>query len=159
MKYFLMKSEVDVFSIDDLAKVPSEPWDGVRNHTAKNIQKSMRPGDLAFFWGSNTKHPGIMGVIEVVRSAYPDATQFDAKSKYYDKTSDPSNPRWFNVDVKLRKKLENPVLLKDLKTRKELEDMPLFKMARLSVQTVPEDAWQYICREMNNEELSEFVVE
>ena len=65
-----MKSEVDVFSIDDLAKVDQEPWDGVRNHAAKNIQKSMRTGDLAFFWGSNTKEPGIMGVVEVVRVAH-----------------------------------------------------------------------------------------
>ena len=74
-QYFLMKSEVDVFSIDDLAKVDQEPWDGVRNHAAKNIQKSMRTGDLAFFWGSNTKEPGIMGVVEVVREAFPDETQ------------------------------------------------------------------------------------
>ena len=74
-QYFLMKSEVDVFSIDDLAKVDQEPWDGVRNHAAKNIQKSMRTGDLAFFCGSNTKEPGIMGVVEVVREAFPDETQ------------------------------------------------------------------------------------
>ena len=103
-----------------------EPWDGVRNHQAKNIQKSMRTGDLAFFWGSNTKEPGIFGVVEVTREAFPDETQFEKSSKYYDAGSTREKPRWFNVAVRLRKKLDMPVLLKDLKLQKQLEDMPLF---------------------------------
>ena len=162
-QYFLMKSEVDVFSVDDMAEATAtgptydEPWDGVRNHQAKNIQKSMRTGDLAFFWGSNTKEPGIFGVVEVTREAFPDETQFEKSSKYYDAGSTREKPRWFNVAVRLRKKLDMPVLLKDLKLQKQLEDMPLFTQSRLSVQRVPAACWDHICGEMNRDELGEFV--
>lgn len=163
-RHFLVKSEVDVFSVDDMAKASvrgptyDEPWDGVRNHQAKNIQKSMRTGDLAFFWGSNTKEPGIFGVVEVTREAFPDESQFQRSSKYYDARATREKPRWFNVAVRLRKKLDTPVLLKDLKVQKALEHMPLFTQSRLSVQTVPDACWDYICGEMNRAELGEFLV-
>ena len=160
--YFLVKSEVDVFSIDDMARATEtgpnhdEPWDGVRNHQAKNIQKSMRKHDLAFFWGSNTKEPGIFGVVEVTREAFPDESQFDPASKYYDSKSSRENPRWFNVAVRLRKKLDTPVLLKDLKKETQLQHMPLFTQSRLSVQTVPPECWDHICGVMHPDELAEF---
>lgn len=145
--FFLMKSEVDVFSIDDLANasVP-EPWDGVRNHQAKKIMMSMSEGDLAFFWASNTKEPGIVGLVKVVKEAYPDETQFQTDSKYYDKKASRNHPIWYNVDVVLEKKFAKPILLKDLKqyADAELKDMPLFLMKRLSVQTVPLHAWEFI---------------
>jgi predicted RNA-binding protein with PUA-like domain len=164
-QYFLVKSEVDVFSVDDMARASAtgptydEPWDGVRNHQAKNVQRSMREGDLAFFWGSNTKEPGIFGVVEVTREAFPDESQFQRSSKYYDAGATREKPRWFNVAVRLRKKLERPVLLKDLKVHQKaaLERMPLFTQSRLSVQPVPDACWDFICGEMNRDELGEFL--
>lgn len=145
-QFFLMKSEVDVFSIDDLAKKTKEPWDGVRNHQAKKIMMSMSAGDLAFFWASNTKEPGIVGMMKVVKEAYPDESQFDPSSPYYDAKATRESPTWYNVDVALEEKFVRPILLKDLKqyADKELKDMPLFLMKRLSVQTVPADAWHFI---------------
>lgn len=143
-RYFLMKSEADVFSIDDLAKKKQEPWDGVRNHQAKKIMMSMSKGDQAFFWASNTKEPGIVGLMKVVKEAYPDETQFDRTSKYYDPKATRERPIWYNVDVALEEKFDNPILLKDLKTYEELKDMPLFLMKRLSVQPVPTHNWEFI---------------
>ena len=145
--FFLMKSEVDVFSIDDLAnKATPEPWDGVRNHQAKKIMMSMSKGDLAFFWASNTKEPGIVGIVRVEKEAYPDETQFQTTSKYHDKKATRERPIWYNVDVVLEEKFSNPILLKDLKkyADAELKDMPLFLMKRLSVQTVPPEHWNFI---------------
>lgn len=145
-RFFLMKSEVDVFNIDDLAKKTQEPWDGVRNHQAKKIMMSMSVGDLAFFWASNTKEPGIVGLMKVVKEAYPDETQFDSTSKYYDPKATREHPIWYNVDVALEEKFSKPILLKDLKqySDAELKDMPLFLMKRLSVQPVPQEAWHFI---------------
>jgi predicted RNA-binding protein with PUA-like domain len=146
--YYLMKSEADVFSIDDLASRDKqiEPWDGVRNHQAKKIMQGMQEGDLAFFWASNTKKPGIVGVVEVVKTAYPDETQFDPKSPYYYAKATRDAPVWYNVDVQLKEKFETPIYLSDLKqyATKELADMPLFTMKRLSVQHVPEPMWHFI---------------
>lgn len=146
--YYLMKSEADVFSIDDLAArdQQTEPWDGVRNHQAKKIMQGMQVGDLAFFWASNTKKPGIVGVVEVVKTAYPDETQFDPKSPYYYAKATRDAPVWYNVDVQLKEKFETPIYLSDLKqyATKELADMPLFTMKRLSVQHVPEPMWHFI---------------
>ncbi len=103
MKYWLMKSEPDVFGIDDLKAAPgkTEPWDGVRNYQVRNMMRDeMQPGDLAFFYHSNCKQPGIAGIMKITRAGYPDSTAFDPKKKYYDPKSDPDNPRWFMVDVK-----------------------------------------------------------
>jgi predicted RNA-binding protein with PUA-like domain len=143
-----MKSEADVFSIDDLSERPNqtEPWDGVRNHQAKKILQAMKIGDQAFFWTSNTKQPGVVGIVNVVKESYPDPTQFDKKSKYYDATSSEQNPRWFCVDVKLERKLETPVTLAELKEHAEgaLSGMALFKMKRLSVQPVSAEEWEFV---------------
>jgi predicted RNA-binding protein with PUA-like domain len=146
--YYLMKSEADVFSIDDLSQRPhqTEPWDGVRNHQAKKFLQAMNIGDQALFWASNTKQPGVVGVVNIVKESYPDPTQFDRKSEYYDASSTEENPRWFCVDVKLERKLEAPVTLAALKQHAEgaLNGMALFKMKRLSVQPVSAEEWQFV---------------
>ena len=148
--YYLMKSEADVFSIDDLAERDQqiEPWDGVRNHQAKKIMQGMNVGDEAFFWASNTKKPGIVGIVQVVKTAYPDETQFDPKSPYYYAKATRDAPVWYNVDVQLKEKFETPIYLSDLKqyATKELADMPLFTMKRLSVQHVPKPMWHFIVK-------------
>ena len=109
MNYWLLKSEPDVFGIEHLLKMPkkTEHWDGVRNYQARNFMRdNMKEGDMAFFYHSNCKEPGIAGIVKIVREAYPDHTAFDAKCKYYDPKSDPANPRWFMVDVKFVKKFK-----------------------------------------------------
>lgn len=141
--YWLMKSEPDVFSFEDLKNCPkkTEPWDGVRNYQARNFMRDdMKKGDVVFFYHSNCKEPGIVGLAEIVsKAAYPDVTQFDKKSKYYDPKSDPENPRWLVVDVRYKKRLKHPVSLKDIKAHKILKDMKVAQRGmRLSVQPVEE---------------------
>ena len=106
----------------------------------------MKPGDQAFFWSSNTKFPGITGIVEIVTESYPDATQFDRKSEYYDAKSTKEEPKWSCVDVKLVRKLEMPITLATLKeySEKELGGMALFKMKRLSVQPVSAEEWEFV---------------
>jgi predicted RNA-binding protein with PUA-like domain len=107
MKYWLLKSEPDVFSIDNLydCKNHTEPWDGIRNYQARNFMRDeMKINDQCFFYHSNCKTPGIVGIMTVVSNAYSDKTQFDKKSKYYDPKSKPEKPTWVNVDVKFKKK-------------------------------------------------------
>ncbi|MEX0324093.1 MAG: EVE domain-containing protein [Puniceicoccaceae bacterium] len=138
-----MKSEPDVFSFEDLKNCPkkTEPWDGVRNYQARNFMRDdMKKGDVVFFYHSNCKEPGIVGLAEIVsKAAYPDVTQFDKKSKYYDPKSDPENPRWLVVDVRYKKRLKHPVSLKDIKAHKILKDMKVAQRGmRLSVQPVEE---------------------
>ena len=149
MNYWLMKSEPEVFGIDDLAARPkkTEPWDGVRNYQARNMMRDqMRRGDLAFFYHSNCEPPGIVGVMEVVREGYPDPTQFDPRSKYHDPKSDPDNPRWYLVDVRLKKRFGRLVSLAELREQAPaLGDFALLRKGnRLSVMPVPEAAWQHI---------------
>lgn len=106
----------------------------------------MRVGDQALFWASNTKSPGVVGTVEIAREYYPDPTQFDSKSDYYDAKASEDDPKWFCVDVKLVRKLENPVTLAELKKHAEgaLSGMALFKMKRLSVQPVSAEEWEYV---------------
>lgn len=106
----------------------------------------MKSGDQALFWSSNTKHPGVVGIVDIVKESYPDPTQFDKKSEYYDATSSEESPRWFCVDVKLVRKLEDPVTLAELKEHAEgaLFGMALFKMKRLSVQPVSAEEWEFV---------------
>lgn len=106
-QFFLMKSEPDVFSIDDLEGRPgqTEPWDGVRSHQAKKVLQSMRLGDQAFFYHSNAKPPGVVGIVEIVREAYPDPSQFDPGSKYYDASCEREAPKWVQVDCRLVRRL------------------------------------------------------
>ncbi len=149
MSHWLMKSEPDVFGIEHLEKRPkkTDPWDGVRNYQARNFMRDgMKKGDQIFFYHSNCKEPGIVGIAEVVREAYPDHTAFDPESKYYDPKSDPNNPRWFMVDVKFVRRLKRTISLQELKAHAEaLSDFPLLqKGSRLSVMPVSEEAWEYI---------------
>ena len=117
--YWLMKTEPDTFSIDDLARVGTEPWSGVRNYQARNHMRDMKVGDLAFFYHSSCPEPGIAGIAEVSAQAYPDATQFDRKSPYYDPKSLREAPRWVNVDVKFVEKTRL-IGLSELRTHPEL---------------------------------------
>lgn len=148
MNHWLMKSEPDVFGIDDLATRPekTEPWDGVRNYQARNMMRDqMQTGDQVFFYHSNCEEPGIVGIAKVVKAGYPDYTAWDPKSKYYDPKSTPDNPRWYMVDVMFVRKLKRTISLEQLKQEKALESMPLVRRGnRLSVMPVTEREWSYI---------------
>lgn len=148
MNYWLMKSEPDAFSIDDLVKMPdqTEHWDGVRNYQARNLMRDrMQVGDQAFFYHSNCKVPGIVGIMEVVREGYPDHTAFDPQSQYFDPKSDPSKPRWMMVDIKYIRHTERVVSLAEMKEQPALANMALVRKGnRLSVMPVSEAEWQHI---------------
>ncbi|OOG24800.1 EVE domain-containing protein [Thioalkalivibrio denitrificans] len=146
MAYWLMKSEPDVFGIDDLKRVKVEPWDGVRNYQARNMMRDeMKKGDQAFFYHSNCEVPGIVGIMTIARAGYPDDTAFDPEAKYYDPKSDPDNPRWYRVDVRFKRKFRKVIPLSELKTCPELADMPLVRKGnRLSIMPVTPEQWQFI---------------
>ena len=146
MNYWLMKSEPDTFSIDDLKRKQREAWDGVRNYQARNFMRDgMRVGDGVFFYHSNRAEPGIAGLAEVASDAYPDPSQFDPKSKYFDPGSSRDNPRWMLVDVKFVKKLKRVITLDELKNHPALEGMSLLRKGnRLSVMPVEKAQWKYI---------------
>ncbi|MCL7751989.1 EVE domain-containing protein [Guyparkeria hydrothermalis] len=146
MAYWLMKSEPDAFSIDDLKRVGTEPWDGIRNYQVRNmIRDEMKPGDRAFFYHSNTKIPGIVGIMDIVSEARPDSTAFDPDEKYYDPKSDPDKPRWLLVDVKYVRHTQRVIPLTELKADPALEEMPLVRRGnRLSIMPVTEDQWEHI---------------
>ena len=147
MKYWLMKSEPNCYSIDDLAAEANKTthWDGVRNYQARNFMREMAEGDLGFFYHSSCKVPGIVGVVEVVKEAYPDHTAWDPESGYYDPKSSPDNPRWIMVDVKFKRQYADVISLQTLRTVGGLEDMALLqKGSRLSIQPVAEAHWQII---------------
>lgn len=148
MTYWLFKSEPDVFGIDDLAAQPDQTdhWDGVRNYQARNFMRDqMAVGDQGFFYHSNTKVPGVVGIVEIVRSAYPDHTAFDPEDPHYDPKSDPDKPRWYMVDVRFVRKLERTISLTELKERTELAGFPLVRKGnRLSVMPVAPEHWDFI---------------
>ena len=146
MAYWLMKSEPHAFSIDDLKKVRRNSWDGVRNYQARNMMRDdMRKGDLAFFYHSNCKEPGIVGIMKICSEAYPDMITFGRKGKAVKANQDPDNPTWFMVDVQYQRKLKKPISLQALKTHPELADMPLVRKGnRLSVMPVTEAEWEFI---------------
>ncbi|PXV59599.1 Predicted RNA-binding protein, contains PUA-like domain [Dyella jiangningensis] len=145
-QYWLMKSEPDAFSIDDLKKKGQEHWDGVRNYQARNFMRDgMRIGDKIFFYHSNCAEPGIVGIAEVATDAYPDPSQFDPKSKYFDAASSRDNPRWMLVDVKFVKKLKRTITLKELQAEPALAEMALVRKGnRLSVMPVGAEEWRHI---------------
>ncbi len=144
--HWLMKSEPDAFSIDDLKRKKREAWDGVRNYQARNYMRDgMRVGDKVFFYHSNCAEPGIVGIAEVATDAYPDPSQFDPESKYFDAGSSRDNPRWMLVDVKFVKKLKRTITLKELQADPALDGMVLLrKGSRLSVQPVEAAHWEHI---------------
>jgi predicted RNA-binding protein with PUA-like domain len=148
MNYWLMKSEPTVFSVDSLAKAPRKTtaWDGVRNYQARNmLRDQMQKGDLAFFYHSSCETPGIHGVMQIVRTGYPDPTQFDPEDHHYDPKSDPDNPRWYCVDVKLERKLPHAVSLDALRAQKALAGMQILQRGnRLSVTPVTRKEWDCV---------------
>ena len=142
MNYWLMKSEPDVFSIHDLARKKSEPWDGVRNYQARNFMRDgMQVGDLILFYHSNAEPPGVAGVARVAGAARPDPTAFDARSKYFDASSKPEKPRWWLVDVEYVETFTHLIALSALREQEGLQDMVLLRPGnRLSVMPVrPEE--------------------
>ena len=147
MQYWLMKSEPDECSIDDVLAAPGRTtaWSGVRNYQARNFMRdAMRVGDGVLFYHSSCPEPGIAGLAEVASAAYPDATQFDAKSDYYDPQSRREEPRWFNVDVRALKKTRL-VPLAELRSQKALKKMVTLRPGnRLSITPVSEGEWKYI---------------
>ncbi len=146
MKYWLMKSEPDVFSIDDLKKKNKSGWDGVRNYQARNFMRDeMKLGDLILFYHSSCEIPGIAGLAKVSKESHPDPTQFDSKSDYYDEKATKENPRWFMVEVEYVAHAKNFLTLQDLKTIKGLEGLPLLqKGSRLSINPITKDQFKLI---------------
>ena len=149
MAYWLMKSEPDAFSIDDLAQVPRpEPWDGVRNYQARNMMRDqMQVGDAVFFYHSNCDEPGIVGLAEIASAAYPDQTAFDPEAKYFDPKSDPDKPRWYLVDLRYVRHLRRNITLAELRQYADgpLDSLPLVRRGnRLSVMPVTREQWDFI---------------
>ena len=136
MRHWLMKSEPDVFSIADLKQKRTSPWDGVRNYQARNFMREMALGDQVLFYHSNAKPSGLAGLATVSRLAYPDHTQFDAASEYYDPASTTTAPRWWMVEVRFERAFPRVLALDELRRMPELSDMLLFSRSRLSVQPV-----------------------
>jgi predicted RNA-binding protein with PUA-like domain len=148
-RYWLVKSEPDVFSYADLEAAPGRTtcWDSVRNTGARNfLRDGMQVGDLAFYYHSNAEPSAIVGICEVVRAGYPDHTAFDPRHPYFDPDSDPARPTWFMVDVRAVRPLARPVTLADVKAEPALQDMALVRVGRLSVVPVTEAEWHVVLR-------------
>ena len=145
MKYWLMKSEPKVYSIADMKCDRNCIWDGVRNYQARNFLKKMNRGDLVFFYHSNTKPPGIVGLVRVVETGIPDPTQFDPTSKYYDSKSSKENPRWLTVSVEFVEEFANSISMGDLKQEFNGDELLVIRRGnRLSVMPVAEDIGERI---------------
>ena len=149
MNYWLIKSEPESFSLDDLKQAPGKKdhWDGVRNYQARNFMRDdMKKGDLVFFYHSNCAVPGIVGIAEVASQAYPDHTAFDPQNHHYDAGSDPNNPRWMMVDIRYKRKLKRVISLAELKQHEQhLAGLALIRRGnRLSVLPVSKPHWDFI---------------
>jgi len=150
MRYWLMKTEAASFSVEDLAAAPrrTTAWDGVRNYQARNmLRDQMKKGDQALLYYSSTEVPGIVAIMQIVKEGYPDPTAFDRKDHHYDAGSDPGNPRWFMVDVQLKRRLARIISLEELRAHasKELKGMVLLRAGnRLSVTPVETAHWKFI---------------
>ncbi|HLS81047.1 MAG TPA: EVE domain-containing protein [Steroidobacter sp.] len=151
MNYWLMKSEPATFGVDDLARARKRTsgWDGVRNYQARNFMRSMKRSDLAFFYHSSCAVPGVVGVMSIVREAYPDPTAFDPADDHYDPHSTSSKPRWFMVDVQLERKFDRIVTLDELRSHGDgaLQGMSVLKRGnRLSITPVIKAHWDFIMK-------------
>ena len=142
--FFLIKSEPDKFSIDDLCKSKTTPWDGVRNFEARNKMKSMKLNDKCLFYHSNAKPPGIVGIAEVSTEAYPDYTALEKDGDHFDPKHTLDNPRWFMVDVSYLQHFKRMVTLKEIQAKDEFKEMELVKRGRLSVQSVSKEHFNSI---------------
>ena len=149
-QYWLVKSEPDVFSLDDLAKSKNKTthWDGVRNYQARNFMRDqMKKGDGVLFYYSNADPKAVAGYCEVVKEGYPDHTQFDPENKHFDPKADPANPPWIMVDIRFVKKFKNPVTLEGIKANPKLKKMRLVQRGnRLSVMPVEKSEWDEILK-------------
>ncbi len=150
MRHWLLKSEPDVFSFDDLKSRPkkTEPWNGVRNYQVRNyLRDDMKVGDLGFFYHSSCPEPGIPGVVEIVSAARPDPSAFDPESDYHDPKSDPANPRWLEIDVAWRADFREFVSLAHLREVSELAELLILRRGnRLSITPVEAKHFAKICR-------------
>jgi predicted RNA-binding protein with PUA-like domain len=144
MAFWLVKSEPESFGIDDLARMTVEHWDGVRNYSARNNLMAMKLGEQAFFYHSSCEVPGVAGICEVAREAYPDHTQFDPESKYFDPKATEEKPRWFMPDMKFVRKFDHVVPLSEIRNTPGLQDMEMFRYNRLSVSRVSDKEWDII---------------
>lgn len=147
-RYWLVKSEPDVFSFDDLLRIHNKTthWNGIRNFVARNfLRDGMRLGDRVFFYHSSTEPPAIVGICEVVREGYPDDSAFDPASDGYDPKSERDQPTWFMVDLRAVAQFTRPVTLQELKDRTELAGMAMLRIGRLSVTPVTAREWETIC--------------
>jgi len=162
-QYWLLKAEPETrlerghdisFSIDDLAaKAVPEPWDGIRNFVARNNLRAMKKGDLAFFYHSSCKIPGIVGIMEIVQEHSPDLSAQDPKAPYHDaKDADPEKPKWSVVHVEFRKKLGKMVTLTELREFGELKEMKMLRQSRLSVSKVSREEWEFLVGVMGKRE-------
>ena len=146
MAYWLMKSEPDAYSIDDLERDGREMWDGIRNYQARNMMRDdMRVGDEAIFYHSACKVPAAVGIMKIASEPYPDPTQFDPESKYYDPKSSEDDPRWCLVDVEFVRKFSRPLALKELRDVPDLDGMLLLRRGnRLSITPVEKQHWDVL---------------
>lgn len=146
MAYWLMKSEPDAYSIEDLERDGSGMWEGCRNYTVRNfLRDAMKKGDRAFFYHSSISPSGIVGEMEITSDAYPDPTQFDPESEYFDAKSPKDNPRWFARDVKFIRKYSEMVTLATLKSTPGLENMGVVQRGqRLSIMPVTPEEWKIV---------------
>lgn len=145
-RYWLVKSEPDTFSFDDLLRIHNKTtnWNGIRNFVARGyLRDGLKVGDRVFFYHSGSA-PAIVGICEVVREGYPDHTAFDPNDAGYDPDSEKERPRWFQVDLRAVAQFTRPVTLAAIKTRKELKDMTILRIGRLSVTPVTDDEWRVI---------------
>jgi predicted RNA-binding protein with PUA-like domain len=146
--YWLLKSDPESFSFDDLWKLPDRTthWDGVRNFQARNfLRDEMKKGDLAFFYHSGGEDPGVVGIVEVVREGYPDHTAFDPKDSHFDPKSKKDSPTWSMIDIHAVERFPRPVSLAEMRTKPELEGLPLLQKGnRLSVQKVGSTEWNAV---------------
>lgn len=149
-QYWLLKTEPTSFSIDDLEKAPNKTthWEGVRNYQARNfLRDQIKKGDEVFFYHSSTDSPAIVGTAKVTRSGYPDESQYNSKSKYYDPTATTENPRWFLIDIQHQKTYKYPISIQNLREIPALSKMKLLqKGMRLSVQPVTSEEWSLISK-------------
>ncbi len=146
-QYWLFKAEPHIYGIDHLAAAPNKTgrWDGIRNYQARNfLRDQVKLGDEVFIYHSSCKNVGIVGTAKVVKTAYPDPTQFNPESDYYDPKSTPDTPRWVSVDIQLTKVFPRLIPLAEIKAQPELESMVLVKQSRLSTQPVTGDEWELI---------------
>ncbi len=145
-KYWLMKSEPEAYSIDDLRRDKREHWDGIRNYSARNNMREMKVGDMVLFYHSNAKPPGVVGIAKVCKTVYPDHTAWDPKSKYFDPKSPQDAPRWEMVDIEFVEELPRLVSLEELKADPKLENMVVTQRGRLSVQPVSAAHFKHVVK-------------